>query len=631
MEERLDRDKKELKEHIDAAQIRLDKKVTSLEVKTRSQLNEITRSMALERVKCQQRHLHLEQWLIRGSIFRNSEKPKPTEYVNARISKSKSLENILEENRHCPTRSDNNKFHRSVDVLNDQRLIEIEKEKNEDFKNRSSSREGKESGKGSSEIEELGSTDGEDNVDGHEKKHVQRLRDLSNHERKMQQRTREISERIDRILENNNNNNDGDNEDGMNVIYDEMLKWKSYHNAYSERRNPIPAGKQSETKENQRIPIERQPQQQPQQQQQHQVLHRPQTQWNKSRHLENRRSYHDILRDEDRDANGRKEEEEDVDKRTRRLSDPSLGSAVEEPERKSVQEIISKLQRQHTVQELVAKIQKKTGLIHKSAQKWKENKLLKSKEKTVKYFDAENDVGLDEDPTTRTADYAKLPHNYENIRQWDVPKEKLSQLPYRCRNTVYSPSFSKSPPLNDPEYQRRLQHESPKRGRGAAEEYIRRGYERRRTYEEDPELLRGDDNNSTTADMGNELYGYVPSSGMYHHDPMTSSDPRKTSTSTMMMMMRRGERPTYSPTPNDSGYSTKPYGGSSTGPSPSLSGERCPQVVNQSILPCPNKKQLINNDFSTGQDFDSVLPTETPPQLPIHLQKSLEGRTSSLV
>lgn len=555
MEERLDRDKKELKEHIDAAQIRLDKKVTSLEVKTRSQLNEITRSMALERAKCQQRHLHLEQWLIRGSAFRNSEKVKSSDILTTRILKSKSLENILEEK---PYPSDSN-LHRSVDMLNDR--LELDKQDNDDLKNRSSSREGKESGKGSSEVGDLGTSDGEDKIDALDQKRLQearlprRLVEPDKHEKKMRKTTREISERIDQILKS------ADNVDGMGVIYDEMLKWKSYHNAYNER-NQIPERKSE--KENQRTSLDKT------------VLHRPQTQ-EKSRYLENRRSYHDILREPTPELN-----QEGTDRRIRRLSDPH--GCVEEPERKSVQEIVSKLQKQHTVQELVAKIQRKTGLIHKSAQKWKENKL-KNKEKANKYLegkkndkkdDSESSEGENEKPDKN------IPHNYENIRQWDVSQEKLSQLPYRCRDTVYSPSPNRSP-YEDKQYKRNLYKSAS--GQDCPENYP--NYElvsrrinhdlqyssnfnpeddfERRAYPAEHHLIR--DTYGSVVDMGNDLYGYSHSSGggYVQNEMRIAIDNRK--------LVRDSEAHNYSPTQNDSGYSTKPYGGSSTGPSPSLSGK----------------------------------------------------------
>lgn len=159
MEERLERDKRELKAHIDAAQGRLNRKVTSLEATTRGQLAELARGAALERAKCRQRHLHLEQWLLRGTVLKQS-----------RPSRARSLESVLE-----PAEP----------------------------KQRSSSREGKESGKGSSEVVGPGSdTDGED---------------------KLKKSTRAMSERIDSVLRTCHS------PETMERVYGDLLQWRKNH------------------------------------------------------------------------------------------------------------------------------------------------------------------------------------------------------------------------------------------------------------------------------------------------------------------------------------------------------------------------------------------------------------------
>ncbi|KAL0274575.1 UNVERIFIED_CONTAM: hypothetical protein PYX00_002676 [Menopon gallinae] len=474
MEERLDRDKKELKEHIDAAHVRLDKKVTNLEAKTRGQLNEITRSMALERFKCQQRHLHLEQWLIRGSIFRNSEKVRGNEAPSTPLPKSRSLENILEEK----TPNGYGGGHRSVEMLCDKYKTERDFIiPGDDLKKKSSSREGTESGKGSSEVVGMGTSEGEEG-------------DLptksEERERRLRRSTREISERIDEVLKS------GDNTENMDDLYDEMIKWRSYH---GERR--IDAGER-------RI----------------------------ERDSANRPSCRNLPEEESPREGGRQ----------RRPSDPR--GAIEEPERKSVQEIVAKLQKQQTVQELVAKIQRKTGLIHKSAQKWKDSKS-KSKESS--------------------AESGELPPNYENVRCWDA-RDDLSQLPYRCRSGIYSSA------QNPDEYRRNVYPERVNdenwfdggyvsRAYAPSEDgYCEKGY---RTGED----YRGKSYEPPSHQVDNQLYRMAR--GMPDRDYLLAHG-----------MVPAGLRnpleqphPSYSPTQNDSGYSTKPYGGSSTGPSPSLSGQ----------------------------------------------------------
>ncbi|KAJ0174880.1 hypothetical protein K1T71_009988 [Dendrolimus kikuchii] len=80
MEDKLNEDKKDLKRHIDRAHERLDQKVTDLEMKTQGQISELTRFVAAERALCKERHKHLEQWLTRGMMFRQSERVKKLDF-----------------------------------------------------------------------------------------------------------------------------------------------------------------------------------------------------------------------------------------------------------------------------------------------------------------------------------------------------------------------------------------------------------------------------------------------------------------------------------------------------------------------------------------------------------------------
>jgi len=168
MEARLDRDKRELKAHIDAAQGRLDRKVTNLETVTRSQLAALARGAALERSKCRQRHLHLEQWLLRGSVLRRS-----------RPVRARSFESVLE-------------------------LPEA--------KQRSSSREGKESGKGSSEVVGPGS---------------------ESEEEKVRRSTRAMSERIDEVLRTANE------PETMERLYGDLIEWRKNNKGKKPKRESV--------------------------------------------------------------------------------------------------------------------------------------------------------------------------------------------------------------------------------------------------------------------------------------------------------------------------------------------------------------------------------------------------------
>lgn len=80
MEDKLNEDKKDLKKHIDKAHERLDQKVTNLEMRTQGQISELTRFVAAERALCKERHKHLEQWLTRGMMFRQSERVKKLDF-----------------------------------------------------------------------------------------------------------------------------------------------------------------------------------------------------------------------------------------------------------------------------------------------------------------------------------------------------------------------------------------------------------------------------------------------------------------------------------------------------------------------------------------------------------------------
>lgn len=105
MEARLDRDKQELKEHIDAAHARLDEKVSSLERRTHGRIEELSRSVAAERAECTQRHAHLTHWLrgelVRGGVQRASERiPQRTNLERQpSVARARSLEDLLDERR----------------------------------------------------------------------------------------------------------------------------------------------------------------------------------------------------------------------------------------------------------------------------------------------------------------------------------------------------------------------------------------------------------------------------------------------------------------------------------------------------------------------------------------------------
>ncbi|CAB3360479.1 Hypothetical predicted protein [Cloeon dipterum] len=107
MEARLDKDKQELKEHIDAAHARLDAKVSSLERKTHGKMEELSRCVAAERLECHERHVHLKHWLhgelVRGGATRASERlPSNRPRLERNMSRTRSLEDLLDHHQQRP-------------------------------------------------------------------------------------------------------------------------------------------------------------------------------------------------------------------------------------------------------------------------------------------------------------------------------------------------------------------------------------------------------------------------------------------------------------------------------------------------------------------------------------------------
>ncbi|XP_046745563.1 ankyrin repeat domain-containing protein 6 isoform X2 [Diprion similis] len=101
MEAKLERDKAELKAHIDQAHERLDLKVTNLERRTRGQISELTRCVVAERARCDERHLHLQQWISRGTRGRHSERPPRLSTSNPQPpTRARSLEDLLDDRPH---------------------------------------------------------------------------------------------------------------------------------------------------------------------------------------------------------------------------------------------------------------------------------------------------------------------------------------------------------------------------------------------------------------------------------------------------------------------------------------------------------------------------------------------------
>ncbi|XP_020290834.1 ankyrin repeat domain-containing protein 6 isoform X2 [Pseudomyrmex gracilis] len=100
MEAKLERDKAELKAHIDQAHEKLDLKVANLERRTRGQISELTRCVQEERFRCDERYSHVQHRLQRGGRGRYSERPMKTNYNQSEIvlpTRTRSLEDLLDD------------------------------------------------------------------------------------------------------------------------------------------------------------------------------------------------------------------------------------------------------------------------------------------------------------------------------------------------------------------------------------------------------------------------------------------------------------------------------------------------------------------------------------------------------
>ncbi|XP_072763302.1 uncharacterized protein Dgo isoform X1 [Anoplolepis gracilipes] len=100
MEAKLERDKAELKAHIDQAHEKLDLKVANLERRTRGQISELTRCVQEERSRCDERYSHFQRYLQRGGRGRYSERPMRTNYNQSETvvpARARSLEDLLDD------------------------------------------------------------------------------------------------------------------------------------------------------------------------------------------------------------------------------------------------------------------------------------------------------------------------------------------------------------------------------------------------------------------------------------------------------------------------------------------------------------------------------------------------------
>ncbi|XP_059608938.1 ankyrin repeat domain-containing protein 6 isoform X2 [Phlebotomus argentipes] len=125
IEEKITKNRKSIRKYVDRATEKLDSKVTALAMRTEDQIGELTRSMIADRIRCEGRRLHLEQWLKRGAVGRSTmnerhhtSKSRKDE-ANNTLTRCRSLE-LLDDTVDGRLKSSQSALSRSVDLLDTQ-------------------------------------------------------------------------------------------------------------------------------------------------------------------------------------------------------------------------------------------------------------------------------------------------------------------------------------------------------------------------------------------------------------------------------------------------------------------------------------------------------------------------------
>ncbi|XP_055706353.1 protein phosphatase 1 regulatory subunit 12A isoform X2 [Phlebotomus papatasi] len=122
IEEKITKNRKSIRKYVDRATEKLDSKVTALALRTEDQIGELTRSMIADRIRCEGRRLHLEQWLKRGGLGRATTNEKHhtsksrKDEANNTLTRCRSLE-LLDDAVEGRLKSSTSALSRSVDLL----------------------------------------------------------------------------------------------------------------------------------------------------------------------------------------------------------------------------------------------------------------------------------------------------------------------------------------------------------------------------------------------------------------------------------------------------------------------------------------------------------------------------------
>ncbi|GAB0097995.1 Ankyrin repeat [Sergentomyia squamirostris] len=130
IEEKITKNRKSIRKYVDKATEKLDSKVTALAMRTEDQIGELTRSMIADRIRCEGRRLHLEQWLKRGGLGRattnekhHNSKSRKNE-TNNTLTRCRSLE-LLDDAPENRLKSSTSALSRSVDLLDNTHEVEV--------------------------------------------------------------------------------------------------------------------------------------------------------------------------------------------------------------------------------------------------------------------------------------------------------------------------------------------------------------------------------------------------------------------------------------------------------------------------------------------------------------------------
>ncbi|XP_033253531.1 uncharacterized protein LOC117192898 [Drosophila miranda] len=123
IENKLNCNRKSLKKYVNKTKERLGHKVQALAIKTNDQIEQLTRTMIEDRLRCENKRQHLNEFLRRGEPMRStSDNQNKSSRIERKISRCGSLELLELEKNYETCRLTNS---RSVDVLEDQAVEAI--------------------------------------------------------------------------------------------------------------------------------------------------------------------------------------------------------------------------------------------------------------------------------------------------------------------------------------------------------------------------------------------------------------------------------------------------------------------------------------------------------------------------